>query len=115
MTKTTKRNVVLSAILVITLCLSIITGATLSLYTFNSNVNIATNSGKVSVVATIDQTSVYTKQLNTTYSQGLNNMYESVPEFTNEGLTLNNLVLGDGIKFNIEVDNQSSVTVNTAR
>ncbi len=112
MNKTIKRNVVVSAILAIMLCVSLITGATFALFTSESNVNIAVSSGKVSVVASIDETSVSTKKLyDTQYTQGALNMYEGVATFNDEGLTLTNFVPGDGIKFNIVVENESNVTV----
>ena len=63
MTKTVKRNVVVSAILAIMLCVSLIAGATFALFTSESKGNIAVTSGKVSVLASIDETSVQTKQV----------------------------------------------------
>ncbi len=112
MTKTVKRNVVVSAILAIMLCISLIAGATFALFTSKSKVNIAVSSGKVSVTASIDNASVQTKQLyDTNYTQGADNMYEGVATFDENGLTLEKLVPGDGIQFNIVVENESSVTV----
>lgn len=112
MNKTIKRNVIVSAILAIMLCVSLIAGATFALFTSESKVNIAVTSGKVSVVANIDETSVQTKKLyDTDYSQGATNMYEGVATFGTEGLTLEKFVPGDGIKFNIVVKNESNVTV----
>lgn len=111
MTKTVKRNVVVSAILAIMLCVSLIAGATFALFTSESKVNIAVTSGKVSVLASIDETSVQTKQLNSEYAQGANNMFEASASFDDNGLTLEKLVPGDAIKFNIVVKNESTVTV----
>ena len=112
MTKNVKRNVVVSAIMAIMLCVSLIAGATFALFTSESKVNIAVNSGKVSVIANIDETSVQTKELyDTDYSQGADNMFESKATFGAEGLTLENFVPGDGIKFNIVVKNESTVSV----
>jgi len=114
MNKTIKRNVVVSAILAIMLCVSLIAGATFALFTSESKVNIAVTSGKVSVVANIDETSVQTKQLyDTQYEVGKGNMFmgEDVATFTAAGLELNNVVPGDGIKFNIVVKNESTVSV----
>ena len=48
-----KRKIILSAILTIALCMSLITGATFALFTSESKVNIAINSGKVEMVANI--------------------------------------------------------------
>ena len=115
MKKTIKRNVVVSSILAIMLCVSLIAGSTFALFTSESKVNIAVTSGKVSVVANIDETSVQTKQLyDTEYEDGKDNMYEGVATFNAEGLTLEKFVPGDGIKFNIVVKNESTVSVYVA-
>ena len=111
MTKTVKRNVVVSAILAIMLCVSLIAGATFALFRSESKVNIAVTSGKVSVLASIDKTSVQTKQLNTEYAQGAKKMFEASASIDDNGLTLEKLVPGDAIKFNIVVKNESTVTV----
>ena len=42
-----KKSVILSSIMLIALCLSLITGATFALFTSESSVNIAVSSGKV--------------------------------------------------------------------
>ena len=111
MTKTVKRNVVISAILAIMLCISLITGATFALFTSESKVNIAVTSGKVSVIANVDETSVQTKQLyDTEYKDGIGNMYGEA-SFNDDGLSLEKFVPGDGIKFNIVVKNESNVPV----
>ena len=107
-----KKNILLSAILTIVLCMSLMAGATFALFTSESKVNIAVTSGKVSVIANIDETSVQTKQLyDADYEQGANNMFEGVATFADNGLTLEKLVPGDGIKFNIVVKNESNITV----
>lgn len=56
---TTKRNVVVSAVMAIVVCISLIAGATFALFTSESTVNIAVTSGKVSVVASMAVTDVY--------------------------------------------------------
>ncbi len=87
-------------------------GSTFALFTSESKVNIAVTSGKVNVVANIDENSVQTKQLyDTEYEDGKDNMFEGVATFGEEGLTLEKFVPGDGIKFNIVVKNESNVTV----
>ena len=109
-----KKKSFLVSILTIIMCLSLSVGATFALFTSESNVNIAVTSGKVNVVAQIDENSVKTKQLyDTEYTAGKNNMFEGegVATFTTEGLTLTNVVPGDGIKFNINIVSDSNVTV----
>ncbi len=54
-----RSKIVLSAVLSIVLCLSVITGATFALFTSDSNVNLAITSGKVDIVATLENLSVY--------------------------------------------------------
>ena len=106
-----KKKTLLTSILTIVMCLSLTIGATFALFTSESQVNIAVASGKVNVTASIDETSVQTKEYNTNYEAGIDNMFEGVANFTEEGLTLSNLVSGDGIKFNIVVSNASNITV----
>lgn len=113
MNKTIKRNVIVSAILAIALCTSLMVGATFALFTSESKVNIAITSGKVDVVANIDETSVYTKSLtDADYIEGADHMYEATADFGMDGgLELKYMVPGDAIKFNIIVKNNSNVTV----
>ena len=111
MNKTVKKNVIATAIMTIMLCASLIAGATFALFASESKVNIAASSGKVSVVASVDETSVQTKQLNTDYALGFGNMYGGTATLHEEGLTLSTLLAGDGIKFNIVVENKSNVIV----
>ena len=111
MNKTVKKNVIATAIMTIILCVSLIAGSTFALFASESKVNIAASSGKVSVVASVDGTSVQTKQLNTDYALGFGNMYGGTATLHEEGLTLSTLLAGDGIKFNIVVENKSNVIV----
>ncbi len=53
MNKKTKRNAVISAVLAVMLCVSLISGATFALFTSESDVNVAVASGKVKVTATV--------------------------------------------------------------
>jgi predicted ribosomally synthesized peptide with SipW-like signal peptide len=107
-----KKKTLLMSILTVVMCLSLTIGGTFALFTSESELDIAVNSGKVAISATIDQASVATKELyDTDYTAGANNMYEGVATFTTEGLTLEKFVPGDGIKFNIIVRNDSNVTV----
>lgn len=112
MNKTIKRNVVVSAILAIMLCVSLIAGATFALFTSESKTNIAVTSGKVNVTAKIDETSVLTKANgDAAYISGADHMYEATAQFNEDGLTLTKMLPGDGIQFNIVVTNNSDVTV----
>ena len=107
-----KKKLLLSSILSIVMCFSLICGATFALFTSEDKVNIAITSGTVNVTANIDENSVKTKQLyDTDYTQGKDNMFEGVATFDEQGLTLNKLVPGDGIMFNIVVKNNSNVKI----
>ena len=106
-----KKKLLISSILSIIMCLSVMAGATFALFTSESAVNIAVTSGKVNVVATIDESSVQTKKDGANYAEGANNMFGGVAEFDSSGLILNGIVAGDGVKFNIIVKNQSNITI----
>ena len=107
-----KKNSIISSFVTIAMCASLVAGGTYALFTSESVVNIAVTSATVNVVASIDETSVATKKLyDTDYTQGADNMYEGVATFGEKGLTLEKFVPGDGIKFNIVVENKSTVSV----
>lgn len=104
MNKTMKRNVVISAVLAIVLCASLITGATFALFTSGSETNIAVTSGTVDVVATIDNIDLG--------SELEGNLPETRYEITNGNeLALTGMVPGDYITFDLKVANNSSVTI----
>ena len=107
------KKILLTSILSIVMCTSLIVGATVALFTSESNVNISVNSGNVDVVATIDETNVWTKQHNQDYQPGLDGTYmQGVSIDSQTGtVTLDKFVPGDGVKFNINIENKSSVTV----
>ena len=54
-----KKKILLSAVLTIVLCLSLIAGTTFALFTSESKVNIAITSGKVNVVASLSDPTLY--------------------------------------------------------
>ena len=92
-----KKKLLISSILSVIMCVSLIVGATFALFTSEDNVNIAATSGKVNVTAQIDQSTVQTKQLYQDYQNGEGYMYEGVATFTANSLVLTNLLPGDGI------------------
>lgn len=114
MNKTMKRNVVVSAVLAIMLCVSLIAGATFALFTSESKVNIAVTSGKVEVVAEIDNVvATHPEKISVTegpsnYVSGFFGGSASIHENT---LTLDNMVAGDKVTFDIVITNYSSVAV----
>lgn len=111
MIKSNKKNVIISALLSIVMCISLIVGVTLAIATSDSKVNIAITGAKIDVVATVDETSVQKKQLNTEYAAD-GSTYSGEVVFNGGTVSLKNFVAGDGVKFNIIVKNNSTVTVN---
>lgn len=102
---TTKRSIVVSAILVIALCVSLVAGATFALFTSESSVNITVSSGKIDVVASIDADSI---AVGTTLASPSG--AEAVLD-ANGDIALNGIVEGDYVTFNIKVTNNSTVAV----
>lgn len=94
------------------MCACLIVGATFAMFTSNAKVNIAVTSGNLNVVATVDDTTIKTKQLtDTDYVDGANGMYAATAAFSGDTLTLNGMIPGDGIKFDIKVSNNSTIAV----
>ncbi|MBO6263128.1 MAG: hypothetical protein J6N93_02485 [Clostridia bacterium] len=123
-----KKKTLLSAILAIAFCMSLIAGSTFALFTSESKVNIAVTSGKVSVTATLGDLQLYSvkedENGDLTVSEGLGAGKYSYEEltgttFTNGGtaelngdtLTLTNVTPGDKVTFNIVVTDYSNVSV----
>lgn len=109
MKNTMKRNIILSALLIIMLCVSLISGATYALFTSTSEVNIAVTSGKVEVVATVENLQTYSMNQLTTENGLFTTGGTAILE--NGTLTLNRIVPGDKVTFNIRVKNNSNVTI----
>ncbi len=117
-----KKNVILSSILSLVLCLSLIVGGTFALFTSESKTNIAITSGKVEVVATIDDLSVYSPEeidpVDFSYDETKNGAINETT-FKNGGTaTLNenaldivNMTPGDRVNFNINLANNSNVAI----
>lgn len=119
MKKTMKRNVVLSSILAIVLCVSLIAGGTFALFTSESKVNIAVTSGKVKVEASIEGLTLYSPTA--IAESGITNAdnIATATHFGNGGtavvsgntLTLTNVIPGDKALFNIVIVNNSNVNI----
>ena len=123
--KKTKRNIVISAILSLCLCVSLIAGATFAIFTSESKVNIAVTSGKVSVLATIPKKDLKLSSLKTIDGRADEDytnddrIYSTDNKFALGGtatlngntLTLSNIMPGDRVEFLIVIKNESSVSV----
>lgn len=115
-----KKKALVSSILTIALCLSLIAGSTFALFTSESKVNVAVTSGKVDVVAAMDGLTLYSP---TSIDQNGNVVdatnAATATTFANGGtaiaeantITLTNITPGDKVSFNINVKNNSNVTI----
>lgn len=99
-----KKKTLLSSILTIVLCLSLIAGTTYALFTSEDEVNISVSSGKVEIKAVIKDWN-FASTLGTT----LEGSSASISE-ADQLLTLTNIVPGDYVTFNIEITNTSNVS-----
>lgn len=119
---TTKRNVVVSAVMAIVVCISLIAGATFALFTSESTVNIAVTSGKVSVVASMAVTDVYSPtaiDMSGAVTDPTNAADVATATFANGGtaivtgggnsLTLANMTPGDKASYTISIQNNGNV------
>ena len=110
-----KKKTILSSLLTIILCLSLIAGSTYALFTSEDQVNIAVNSGKVNVVATILDTEMKTFSLGTEQAAGKFANGGTAVFATNEKgekvLTLDKMTPGDKVAFSIQITNNSNVAM----
>ncbi len=122
MTKSTKRSIIVSSVLAIVMCVSLMAGATFALFTSESKMNIAVTSGTVQVEAAIGNLAVYsptaistaagneitddTNAADTTTNTFKNGGTASVADNT---ITLANITPGDKVTFTVTVTNKSNV------
>ncbi len=99
-----KKKALLSSILTIALCFSLVVGSTFALFTSESKTNVAVTSGTVSVTATAS-----TPVLSSLLDGG--NLTESSAKLDGNTVKLDKIVAGDKVDFNITVHNASDVTV----
>ncbi|MBO5907987.1 MAG: right-handed parallel beta-helix repeat-containing protein [Clostridia bacterium] len=113
-----RRNVIISAVLTIVMCVSMIAGATYAIFTSEDTVNIAVSSGTVKMTAKLDSTSlvatsrgadVYMSEATDGKAYFATGGYAEV---MGEGdIKLVNIVPGDAVTVNINVENLSNVDV----
>lgn len=108
MKRNLKRKIIFSSLLIITLCLSLISGATYALFTSESEINIAITSGNVIVEAKVDNIKTYS--MNQEQEKG-KFVSGGTAYFSNGLLTLDRLTPGDKITFDIIITNKSNVNV----
>ncbi len=109
-----KKNFIISSLVTIALCASMIVGSTFALFTSESKVNIAVTSGKVEVKATVENFEYKT------LTKDWTSVVDNATEFDGLGgsatlvgdvLTLDKIVPGDAVKFDVKITNNSNVTV----
>ena len=100
-----KKNALISAVLTIALCASVIAGSTFALFTSNDEVNVAMTAGNVEVIATAENI-----RLSSTLGTNLPETSAEFIENTNT-LKIANLVPGDVVEFDLRVHNASNVTI----
>ena len=111
-----KNKIIISSILTIALCLSLITGSTFALFETQKQVNIAVTSGKLEVVATTGDLQSFSrdKENNVVTVDG-----KTVATFANGGsatleggkLTVDKITPGDKVVFYVTVDIASDIAM----
>ena len=110
-----RKNLIVSAVLTIALCVSLIAGSTYAIFTSSDQFNIAANSATVKLVATADDLKVYTElesgvvsYENSTADANGNVLFENGGYAKlNDGHNLDivNMTPGDGVELKINIDN----------
>ena len=110
-----KKKTIVSSLLTIVLCLSLIAGSTYALFTSEDEINIAVASGKVNVVATILEDGMKTYSLDEEQAAGkfANGGIAdfAITEEDGKVLTLDKMTPGDKVVFAIEITNNSNVAM----
>ena len=98
-----KKNALISSILTIALCVSLIAGSTFALFTSESKVNVAVTAANVEVVATAEN-----DRLTSTLG---NNLPETDYTIVDNTITLTKIVPGDVLTFDLRIENKSDVSI----
>ena len=109
--KSAKRSVIITAILAIIMCASLVAGATFALFSSSSSVNIAVTSGNVEVTASVvDIQKSYVDDKGETVNGKLFSGDATFDEGTHT-VTLSNVLPKDTVKFKVKVVNGSNVAI----
>ena len=111
-----KNKIILSSILTIMLCLSLIAGSTFAIFQAESNINISVNSGKLDITAVTSDLKAYSRDEVRTVATVDG---KSVAAFANGGtatleggrLDLSLITPGDRVTFLITVDVESTIAM----
>lgn len=109
--KNAKRSVIITAILAIIMCASLVAGATFALFSSSSSVNIAVTSGNVEVTASVvDIQKSYVDDKGKTVNGKLFSGDATFDEGAHT-VTLSNVLPKDTVKFKVKVVNGSNVAI----
>ena len=104
-----KKRIILSSVLAIALCSSLIAGSTFALFTDSTEVSVAVTAGKVDVEATLDGLLTYSMGEETATAGSFAN--GGTASFTSEkALVLDKVTPGDKVTFNVMIENNSNVS-----
>ncbi len=111
------KKIILSSVLSLALCLSLIIGGTYALFTSNSTTNIAATSGTVDVKATFEIAELYSPTSIDMNGVVSNDKNAASTTFANGGtvtidgsdVTITNMTPGDKVTFKVDITNNSSV------
>lgn len=107
--KSAKKSTLISAVLAIVMCVSLLVGGTFALFTSESKVNLVVTSGNVEVVASIENIEKsYVDENGETVSGKL---FGGDATFADGTLSLDNIVPKDTVKFHVKIANNSSVAI----
>lgn len=105
------KKTILTSLLTIAVCLSLIAGSTYALFTSEDSINIAVTSGKVAVTATIDGFTTYSMDEATATNGFFATGGTAALNQEASKLTLTNIAPGDKVTLNINVVNDSNVAI----
>lgn len=109
--KNAKRSVIITAILAIIMCASLVAGATFALFSSSSSVNIAVTSGNVEVTASVvDIQKSYVDENDETVNGKLFSGDATFDEGAHT-VTLSNVLPKDTVEFKVRVVNGSNVAI----
>ncbi len=105
-----KKNALISSILTIALCVSLIAGSTFALFTGKDSIDVSVSSARVDVSAVVADLKLFSferEQANGTFENRGTATYDE----ESGKLTMQNVAPGDKVTFNIKVTNTSTIDV----
>lgn len=101
-----KKRIIISSILTIALCFSLIAGSTFALFTSEQKIDVSVAAGNVEIVATVENI-----QLSSALGENLAETSATFDETSNT-VTLDKIVPGDKVTFDLRITNKSDVGIN---